>query len=170
MNKNIIDKLLKDFDSGHTEYQIRNFIVGSEVHAWHQYMQCLREIHARKNFLISSNHKIKKGLKFWKKKIEMPNSEDKKIKREMALLIKIALELRKKYNFENLSQDKKNILESEAWREKAKFMLCMDLFCIGRPTKETIDFIYKLPKKTKRELLTDVDPRDRQKIIEYLVG
>lgn len=170
MNEKIIKALLKDFEPGHTEYQIRNFIVGSEVHPWHQYMQCLREIDGRVRILRRPDRERKSRFKFWRRKRNGRLPANRSVRRELAHFINIAVELRERHNFGSLSGEQKKILESESWREKAKFMLCMDIFCMGRPSKPTVEFIYKLPKKEKRELLMEVDPRNKQKVIEYLVG
>lgn len=188
-----INLLLKDYDQGHTEYQIENFIVGSEVHPWHRYCQCLREISARHDLLMEKERNRillaseivdlqQKGHRwlFRKKKYQVKVENKKRdlrtltlgimeVRRELDIFLKIAMEMRRQNGYESLNFERRKILEGEAWREKAKYMLCMDLFCIGRPSKQTVEFIYKLPKAVKRELLMEIDPRDKQKIIEYLI-
>jgi hypothetical protein len=185
-----IDFLLKDYEPGHSEYQIKNFIIGSEIHCWHRYKQCLREIAGRKETLENSRQMIflaqkqienlsRSIFKTKKRNLKIKELQIQKIRNqktansclnELIHFVKAAFEIRKKYGFENLNYEKKQILEADAWREKAKFMLFMDLFCIGRPSKQTMEFVYKLPKAIKRELLTQIDPRDQQKIKEYLIG
>ena len=176
-NEKMIDALLKDFDGGHTEYQIENFIVGTEIHPWHQYVQCLREIGSRYEAIKNSRESLKSNVRrkflFFrskpkKKKIDQAKRSIAKNEKELNHFLEIAIEIKKQFGGE-LTEEKKKVLEAEAWREKAKYLLCMDLFCIGRPSKQTIEFIYKLPRETKRELLMNVDPRDQKKIIEYLI-
>jgi hypothetical protein len=188
-----IDILLKDYEPGHTEYQIENFIVGSEVHPWHRYCQCLREISARNGLLKEKErglilltaeiNDLESRRRRWlsRRQKHLVKIENKKkagrnltleileVRREIKIFIKIGMEMRSRYDYGSLNFERRKILEAEAWREKAKYMLCMDLFCIGRPSKQTVEFIYKLPKAVKRELLMQIDPRDKQKIIEYLI-
>jgi hypothetical protein len=189
----LINDLLKDHTAGHSEFQIKNFIVGSEAHPWHRYKQCLREIAGRKESIELGEQEIRYmeedigRLKKWdkfnpffrKKRSRMLAILLAKRKaglksitnnvRELERFVQAAVAIRKSSGFEKLSIEKKRYLEAEAWREKAKFMLCMDLFCTGRPTKQTIEFIYKLPREAKRELLMEVDPSNQKKIIEYLI-
>ena len=190
---NQINLLLHDYESGHSEFQIRQFIVNSEVHPWHKYKQCLREIYARretieskKRILETINQSIlklnsKKGRRFFgskKKEIELAELISKKIdfekkislaKRELVCFVEAAFEIRSNHGFDRLNHDEKKYLEAEAWKEKAKFMLCLDIFCLGSIGKQTIEFIYKLPQKTKRELLSSIDIKDRNRMINYLV-
>jgi hypothetical protein len=187
MKENAIDILLKDFEPNHTEYQIKNFIIGSEIHPWHQYGQCLREIAGRRGVMLEKRNALKvldekikrlEARRLFKKKSETEKAFGRRVElltqiaeisRELNCFVKCAIDIRRQYGFEKLSLEQKKILEAEAWREKAKYMLCMDLFCIGRPSRQTVEFVYKLPKKVKRELLTSIDPRNQQAIIEYLV-
>jgi hypothetical protein len=184
-----IDALLMDYEPGHTPFQIKNFIVGAEVHPWHRYKQCLREIAGRRESIESGTKTIKrlearigrlrrKIFKTRKARYEAEDLIEQKLKlvrkmqniaREMSGFAREAISIKSRHNFGQLSIEQKKILEFEAWREKAKFMLCMDLFCTGRPTKQTIEFIYKLPREAKRELLMEVDPSNQKKIIEYLI-
>jgi effector-binding domain-containing protein len=182
--------LSRDYQSEHTEYQIRNFIIGSEVHPWHQYKQCLREIAKRyENLKIkkdslkainSGDSKLKGRRVFFRKKqknnISKINAMRSRllksiseINRELKHFVNIAMEIRHKHGFEELSDERKKYLEAEAWREKAKYMLCMDLFCIGQPSKQTMEFVYKLPKDVKRGLIGQLAKIKREEVKQYLI-
>jgi hypothetical protein len=190
MDQKTIDVLLRDYESDHTEYQIKNFIVGSEVHPWHQYKQCLREIAARHDNLKTKTENLKaideqrsrlKGRRlFFRKKRKIQIAKINEIRprllksigelnREVDCFVKIALEIRRKFGFERLSGEQKMVLESAAWREKAQYMICMDLFCIGRPSKQTIEFVYKLPKEVKRELFTKMMELNKDNVQHFLI-
>ena len=185
-----IESLLTDFETNHSEFQMRNFIIGSEIHPWHQYKQGLREIKLRFEQLkekkkriesvIEKKEKIKKSIFRFRKKnilklkslesVELKESRSiESIEKELKCFYKIVTEIVSKHGFDKLTTEKKRFLETEAWREKAKYMLCMDLFCTGRPSKQTVDFVYKLPKSIKKELFISVNPKDEKKIIEYLI-
>lgn len=184
--------LLRDHEPRHSGYQIEQFIIGQEVHDWHRYKQCLREISRRVEIIEDQGDAIELMkieirelmTKSWfsKKKTGKREIEIRQKKRHlkrmvMALIstkeelqkfVKIASEIRKKNGFGRLDRDKKRLLESEAWREKAKFMLALDLFCTGSPSPNTIEFVQKLPKKIKREIVEEVKSPDhfRRYLIE----
>ena len=48
MNKKVIDKILQDYQRGHSNVQIKYFNVKKEGDNWAQYKQCLYEIDSRK--------------------------------------------------------------------------------------------------------------------------
>jgi F0F1-type ATP synthase delta subunit len=180
----IIDILLKDFEPNHSEYQIKNFIIGSQVHPWHQYNQCLREIAARHGAIKEKQRELdlfeietkRRKARGWFKRKTRPIenraktlNEIAEIERELNCFLKIAIEIRRQHGFENLSFEKKSVLEAAAWREKAQYMICMDLYCIGRPSKQTIEFIYKLPKEVKRELFSQMMKLNKDNIQNFLI-
>jgi hypothetical protein len=189
MIKEKLKILLKDNQEGHSEFQIKNFIINSQIHPWHRYKQCLREIAGRKESVESGAKqalvlgleikKLKRKLFLRKKnasKISELNYQKRsalksarKAERELNLFVNVALELRENYNYHNLSFEQKELLEAEAWREKARYMFFIDLYCIGQPSKQTIEFIYMLPKKIKRDLFLQMGEIDKKKIHNYLI-
>jgi hypothetical protein len=188
-----IKELLKDHREGHSKFQVENFIVNSQAHPWHRYKQCLREIAGRRDSVQSGidqvfvlNSEIKKMKKggliglFSKqkraKKIsalrEQKKSAVKSVynaRRELRYFLNAVLALRKKHNYQNLSRAQKEVLEESAWMEKGKFMLCMDMFCFNHPSKQTIEFIYMLPRKIRRELIGQISMIDRNAAVQYLL-
>jgi hypothetical protein len=187
----MIEILLKDFQANHSEYQIENFIVGSEIHPWHRYQQCLREISSRKDGLIDQSEALesidlklkelnrrrffrrKKSARLLSKKKRQRLKIIKSIAathRELDCFFKIALDMRNEYGFDSLSGEQKKMLEAEAWREKAKWMICLDFFCFGQPSKSTLEFVFKLPKNVKRDLILDMANMDRRNVEHFLIG
>jgi len=189
-----INDLLKDHAAGHSDFQIENFIVGSEAHPWHRYKQCLREIAGRKESIELGEQEIRymdediRRLKKWdkfnpffrKKRTRMiailmakRKAGSKSIKnnaRELHIFVESAVTIRESFGFEKLSIEKKRYLEADAWREKAKWMICLDMFCFGNISKATLEFTYKLPKAVKRELIMQLSDLNREKLQNYLVG
>lgn len=188
--KKLIESLLKDYENGHTAFQIKQFIVGSQAHPFHRYKQCLREIAGRHETIKSNRiklNKIENRIKKVKLRLFFFRKTKRKIltileierksliaanydtSRELNNFVSIGLELRRKFGFENLSIKQKELLDADAWREKAKYMLALDLFSMGSPSKQTAEFIYMLPQSIKKELFNELIKMDRQKIINYLI-
>lgn len=187
----IIKLLLRDHESRHSDYQIEQFIVGQEVHDWARYKQCLREIAKRVEIIEDQGDSIDlakleireltRGGRFFKrrdKKKEIEIRQKKRVlfrmvaslisvKQELNVFIRIASALRKKNGYDRLDREKKKLLESEAWREKAKFMLAMDLFCAGSPGSNTIEFVQKLPRGIRKEVVEEV--RGPEHFRRYLI-
>jgi hypothetical protein len=188
-----IDIMLKDLDKAHSEYQIENFIVGSEVHPWHQYKQALREIASRREALVDQNEKLSfieseiKRFERWrprfgrKKQIHYIRLTQEKRKRkklivdianneeEMNCFVRCAAEIRHMQGFNSLTFEKRKAIEAEAWREKAKWMICLDLYCFGKPSKGTIEFITKLPKSIRRELIIKLSVIKPEEVKQYFL-
>jgi len=189
-----INDLLKDHAAGHSDFQIENFIVGSEAHPWHRYKQCLREIAGRKESIEMGEQEIRYmeedigRLKKWDR--FSPFSRKKRSRmiailmakrtaglnsirnnaRELQRFVESAVAIRESHGFKNLSAEKKRYLEADAWREKAKWMICLDMFCFGNISKPTLEFTYKLPKAVKRELIMQLKDLTREKLQNYLIG
>jgi hypothetical protein len=90
-------------------------------------------------------------------------------KKERKCFARIATQIRRKHGFDSLTYEKRKAIEAEAWREKAKWMVCLDYFCLGQPSKQTIEFIAKFPKAIRRELINDIAKITRNEVTQYLI-
>ena len=192
--KEKIEKLLKDHQLFHSEFQIENFIIRSQGCAWAQYKQCLREIASRyesmqqikedivlknlevrrlKNkFAIKKSTRLKNNILINRSKRQL-NSMKKNLvdtDRELIQFVRIAETI--KLNFwgnGRLSKEKKRLLEQNMWIEKAKFLMAVDLMTIGNLSKPTIELIYSMPKSDKKELLNFLGKDNREKLISWVM-
>ena len=180
MMKDKIEKLLRDFQKFHSEFQIENFIIRSQGNLWGQYKQCLREISSRNDqlqdleddlklirididqmnqkwffFKISSKKRHEIKLQKMIRKKESLKANIKEISRELSEFVRIGESIRyKAWGNSTLSGEKIKALEKQMWHEKARFMMAIDLITIGNISKSTIEMIYSMPRKMKSELLS----------------
>lgn len=151
---NEIEKYLNDFDDGHSEFQIENFIIKSQGHLFFQYKQACREIRARHEAI-----KAKSG------------KDCEHQKRELAFLLKIARVYRKRLRWDELTPEQKKTMEGQAWFEKARHLLAIDLLCSrGQAvSKPTMEFVLQLPKDMRRQLVTQFQ-QGGAKLIEWVLA
>jgi hypothetical protein len=149
-----IEKHLDQFDSGHTDFQIDHFIIGAQGHLFFQYKQACRELKVRYEA------------------IQQLNGSDCEVqKREARRLLRLADILRKRLNWDNLTDTEKIILEQNAWLEKAKYLIGLDLLCSRGQSvqKSTMEFVLKLPKVMRKELIGELNNNGGKKLIDYVV-
>ena len=114
-----IEDVSKDEIVGHSEFQIRNFIIGSQPTDYGRYTQCIKELRSRiKNYknLISEIENINSKEEKTKKDIELLSEYEifiEDISRESYILYRILQELK-----EILDLSDKNKLEIEYWNAK----------------------------------------------------
>jgi len=126
---------IKDEPSGHSRFQIENFIIGQQATDYGKYKQCVLEIRSR----IKSYETIHKAYH------EIKNQDDKlrstedlenmasyeilmeDIKRELYIIIEIYEELKSKINLDNREE-----LEADLWDKKFHKELMTHVF-IGSP-------------------------------------
>ena len=189
--KAVIESLLKDFELYHTEFQIRNFIIGTAGDAWAQYKQCLREISSRYETYLQGKAQIQAlereveriaRRRFGYKKIKLAlvdrksreldtlREKHRHLLRELRIFIDAATTIKREASFDGLSKEKKMHLEALSWLVKAKRMAALDLIAFGNFSRSTVDFIFSLPKDQRRELLAYLKPENRDKMIEWAIN
>ena len=173
MNDEILN-LMKDFQEGHSDFQIKNFIIRCQGNNWMQYQQCLREIKGRLNLIAGwESKKIKK--RFFRRRIngdrKPPNI--RRAERELEIFVGMAKELKKVLG--EITAEKRKHLETQAWIEKARRMVGIDLIASrgAGVSKQTIEFILQLPKDSRRELVSKLlsnDANEKTKMIEWILN
>ena len=148
-----IEKYINEFDGGHSEFQIENFIIKGQGHLFFQFQQACRELRARHDTI-----RAKKG------------KDCIAAKRELALFLKIAQALRQKLRWDDLSPEQKNTMESHAWFEKARHLLAVDLLCSRGQgvSKATMEFVLQLPKEFRKQLIAQFR-EGGHKLIEWVL-
>lgn len=143
------------FSGGHSRYQVENFIINSQGHLFFRYKQACRELAHRLETVGGLNGgELPKGLKC-----------------EIDELLRLADDLRAKLDWDNLSAEQKELLEQNAWYEKAKHMMAVDLICSRGQAinKNTIEFILQLPFEFKKDLIKYVLDKDPRNLIEWAI-
>jgi len=171
--KAIIEKLMVDYQQKHSDYQIQNFIIGSQGSDWAKYNQALREIDARWNQLLGLEDAMElfnlktawawpfgKRAQIRKKQMERNRKsmgrEINETKRELQLIVDLAVELKEKIG---VTDDHKKIkLEADAWQQKAIKMAGIDLLVNGRVGSTTLNFILSLPKPDQAMVIEHFKP------------
>ena len=172
MDKFSIEKLLIDHQNRHSDFQIENFIIGSQVDSWAQYKQCLRELDSRYESIIEHENKkqqlqkIEKNI-FWflsrKRRaykagllIDIRSSQKKidNIEAEFNCILKIAKKLKKQIG--PVSQEFRQQLEAKTWYNKGRKLAAIDLMVYGRVSTQTLEFILSLPRPDATKLLSEL--------------
>lgn len=168
-----IKKLMDDYQEGHSDFQIENFIIKSQGSRWMQYQQCLREIKGRINIISKwESRKIKK--RFFKRRISRSKKPPNVIRaeREMEIFVKLAKEFKR--DLGEITPDRRKYLEEQSWFEKAKRMIGVDLLVSNGQgiSKATIEFILQLPGSYRKELVLGIlnDPQYKRKMIEWIIN
>jgi len=173
-----IAKLLQDYEPKHSEFQIDNFIIGSNGNRWEQYKQALREIKSRYENLINLEENLqlfeftpkwKTKLKFGKRarlKAQIEAKQQKRrhavllenikhTERELNLFVEIADKLKKRFG--HIDYDKRRALEADSWYQKVRKMAGVDLITNhGQLGRSTVEMILALPKKDRTIVLNEV--------------
>lgn len=129
--------LIEGTDGGHTEYQIRHFMVGKHVTPWAKYQQCLAEIRTR---------------------LPYASKDDPVAARELAVLVECAETLRQEIG--PVDSDRRRVLESETWYHYARKKLACDLLVYKGVSEGTLDLILSLHPEARAELLGIVERAD----------
>jgi hypothetical protein len=179
MNKNEIKKLLEDFQELHSEFQIRNFIIGNEGDDWAKYKQCLREIKARYDLIKKEKMQIetieakpKLNLIFWPSKVNIAKRKFIKIslrkqkqslcdtlkerERELNCFVEIAKGLKERIG--DVTDERRQQLELESWTAKGRRMVKIDQILTGRVSHQTFEFVLSLPVQSQQSILEGVLP------------
>jgi hypothetical protein len=192
--KEVIEDLLKDFELYHSEFQIKNFIIGGAGNSWMQYKQCLREIASRYENYLQKAERIKTlegeaaekkngRFRFGLKKIKAAAGTARKNReladhreqyrhliRELRVFIDEAVRIKRESRFDGLSEKQKSDLEAVSWLEKAKRMAALDLIAFGNFSRPTVDFIFSLPREQRRELLIFLKKENQNKLIDWVIN
>lgn len=181
--------LLSDYRPEHTEFQIENFIIGSQGNEWARYKQVLRELSGRVDGIKTQTEKIralaaevaslngggwnpigrkKRRLKtaLMRSRLKAERTAFKSKMREFSKFYRIALDLKRSIG--EIDGPKRRALESEMWIERARKMAAVDLLSIGGLQRSTVEFIASFPRELRRDILMDLRPENRQKLLSIL--
>jgi len=171
----VIEDLLKDYRPKHSEFQIRNFIIGSQGSAWFKYKQCLREISSRNDALVNEKENLeifdsKKPWFKWFGKISKIKRQKRirqrkallyaisETERELSAFVDMALDL--KCSMGDIDDQKRAVLETEGWTQKARTMAGIDILTGGMSlSRQTIEMILMLPENKREILLAEIRSR-----------
>lgn len=178
-----VERLLADYRPEHSEFQIENFIIGAQGNEWAQYRQALRELASRHDGVVESgkniaeiNVQIERERKKWirwnsiekeltEKRDELKRRRMPKV-REYCKLYIIARNLKRKIG--EVTAERRRELESEMWIEKARRMAAIDLISINGLQRSTVEFIASFPRDIRRQIISDLRPENRQKLLAVL--
>lgn len=178
----IIKSLLKDHQKSHSEFQIRNFIIGGEADDWARYKQALREIDGRFKTLENKRDELilfdlkKSRFGFGKKnrinrRIRSRIRDGmidslKETERELEILVNMAVELKKKIG--DIDPVKRKALDSCSWKTKALRMAGIDFITQGRLSQPTVGLILSLPGADRQEVLDQLKPDNRKNPLDLI--
>jgi hypothetical protein len=194
--KEKIDELLIDYEKYHSRYQIEHFIVGAQGNAWAKYKQCLREIKSRweniesmkdekrlleldikelgiKKFIrirrATRISESRRSIKLNASKRKLADLEEslKHTLRELMHFISLAKRIKKdSWGEKIITGDLRKSLEAQMWFEKCTRMMAIDVIAFGQVSKTTVDMIFNMPKRERKELLAMMEPGRRENLIE----
>jgi hypothetical protein len=172
------EDLIKDFKDntknnetyGHSEFQIRNFIINSQPTDYGKYKQCVLEIRSRiksyENIIIEYNKLLEQEQKdhIVLKKISEFEIIIEDIKREVYIFYDIYKDLVGKIDL-----TKKEQLEEEYWNKKFQKELKSYVLIGQFPPISLIQSILDLPKysEVRNELIRMIGERINEKRITY---
>jgi hypothetical protein len=167
----VIEKLLMDYRSKHSEFQIDNFIIGNQGCVWSEYKQALREIHGRYISLISQKEDLemfdlKKSWRwpFGRRSSIIKSRRERsrfalangisETERELDRFVELAVELKKEIG--DIDPVKRQVLEADSWLQKSVRMAAVDLIVNGRIGQSTIGMIISLPTRDRAVALDKI--------------
>jgi len=153
---------MKEEIAGHTEFQLRNFVIGSQPTEYGKYRQCLAELRSRiKNYeLLSAKiESLKSKESLSKEEIDQLSEHEillEDLKRETYIIDRILEETK-----ERVDLSKKDLLEIDYWDKKfgREMFAC---FVSGVPVSTSlIQNIMSLPDgcAAKNQLLETINSR-----------
>ena len=175
--------ILSDFHPEHSEFQMENFIIGAQGNEWAQYRQALRELAGRhpdmKNQvarILDLRDDLDAERSRWFRRAEKISRIKKEIKttreslksksREYLFFYKLARNLKRKIGA--VTAQRRRDLETQMWVEKARRMAAVDLISINGLQRSTVEFIMSFPRELRRDILADLRPENRQKLLSIL--
>ena len=183
----IVETLLKDHESRHSDFQIENFIIKKQGDAWAQYKQCLREISSRHESITGKENRardisagIKKSVRFklWRflnrkrfagngsgPEIKSADGNTKDLKAELACLLKIAQKLKEEIG--EVTEEKRYQLETKSWAAKGLKMAAIDLMASGRISNQTYDFLFALPKDSMVDIIKELSSKKPMELLGF---
>lgn len=136
---------MMDFINGYTDFQKEHCILQKNgVTQWGMYVQCLREIEARKQ-ADGIDAATAADLKWFERRAE-----------------ELAEELG------DIDHDRREALDEERYIAKASKELLLDLLATGRPARSTLDLIACLPDRDSHRLFRVALGMEREKIVKAL--
>jgi hypothetical protein len=186
--KEVIEKLLADHRSGHSEFQVDHFIVGAEVNPWAQYKQALREVAGRwesietmrldlqvleatpppkRVFAIGARYRVPARIKRvkWEREVARLRAAIASTERELSRFVELAVDLKKQIG--ELTEDDRARLEAESWADKARRLAALDALTTGAVTRQTAEFISHFPREMRRGLFAEIaEPQQLMRLLE----
>jgi len=183
-----VDYLLKDYEHYHSDFQIDNFIIGSQGSDWFKFKQCLREIKTRREsletakdnkvlFQIKKKSIIRKIRLFFmgqtRRQIFLKNEKRtargmheniRETERELNRFVALAIKLKRQIG--DIDPEKRKALEAKAWFKKARQMAAIEMLTQGRPSKQTMEFIISLPKESRKAILIELKSAKPESILK----
>jgi hypothetical protein len=157
----LIDNEIKNENTGHSEFQIRNFIIGSQPTNYGKYKQCILELRSR-----SKNYKnISKEIEKINKKEEKSEEDLKRLSEYEVIIIDVEREIIIIYNILNevkqtIDLKDRDKLETEYWNSKFEKEI-LAYWATGSPIPPNLaQTIWSLPgdcsvvKKLNNHLMT----------------
>lgn len=159
--KNRIKDETKGEIRGHSDFQIRNFIIGSQPTYYGKYRQCILEMRAR----IKNHDSFKRSLELLKKENNSMENEMKiceyeialeDIEREMYIITEIFDEIKN-----NIDLSKKDDLEIEFWNKRFEQELMASLLTGNPISNSLVQNIIMLPDNcsSKKQVMSILSQR-----------
>jgi len=190
----VIDKkverlLAEDYRPEHSEFQVENFIIGAQGNEWARYKQALRELASRVDGIKAKAAEIRAlavkvkragyggwnpigrkkrrlGAALMRSRLKADRAAFRSRMREFVQFYRIAIELKRSLG--EISAERRRALESEMWIEKARRMAALDLISLNGLQRSTVEFIASFPRESRRDILADLRPENRQKLLSII--
>lgn len=136
---------VRDYQQGHTPFQIERFMLGSAFTTYGKWRQCQREIASRLDSIRKS---------------------DPVAVKEAETLLRLESELREQV--EGMDYE---ALEEREWYYRVKRELGLDFLIDGRPSRSTVSTMLLLPQPQRDELLgLMADASQRKGLLEWVTN
>jgi hypothetical protein len=174
-----VTELLRDYEEGHSSFQIAHFIVGAEgPTAWGMYQQALRELKKRQDMLVEIELDLdlaRHGRRCWRRFdrvlgwLWVPwRIRAKRAARRYAGLIDTREDVRREFEEflghaemlkRQLGKVDHAVLEAQRWRAKAVLLATVDLETHRILSPRTVDFMLNLPREMRQEVCHELGRR-----------
>ncbi len=195
----VVDSILQDHQLYHSEFQIDHFVTarGGDHHPWGMYVQCLRELHARRTTLkdaetvIAQNEvnieetrwKLRKWAWFQKAKFEKRRTVIKldtllrarvsfqknleEIYRELNRFLEQAQALRKRLGG-SITLDQRKKLDQDYWLHRLQLQVSVSILTKGTTPVDIIEMMPGLPSEVRIPLMEFIQIVTKEKAREQL--
>lgn len=194
-----LERILADEQLFHSEYQLRNFVVGGPgMTDYARYRQAVMELRARTDSIRGQFvkrremalrcHELadaisrkptsgKQRIVHNRHALELDQMDWNRSKLDAAMrdtyrefIILFKLAAALKERVGDLGNGRREQLERERWALEAKYQLAMDMTAGGGPTRQTWGLIMSLDHDRRRELIDEIRGGNPSALAEWLVG